>query len=278
MKHLPIAKFQGAILGGQILPVSLQSTAYNQVAVDSEVAMNGGIESILRHGCVNLTDWLQSTTPVRREFVAVYVTLPIMLCHHDDRSQWQKAAVEIGRYWQLRGEVTATIYTLGYAIACCFAEGVEPQNFIDRLLADIPTLPSPLLEQLTYIKTSLAKQTSLHDVVETLMKSPDPIVTSFAIALYCWLTAIEDYDLTLRRALMANYQPNFTCALAGTLSGAYLSLTGIPSVRQISLPATNKSIALAQQLYGAWAGIYNPTNIDVRQVFAIGAKNSIQTR
>jgi hypothetical protein len=265
MKYLLVAKFQGALLGCQVAPISRRVTVPNQLFLDSTSALSGGAESIIRSGRVNLDDWFVAATPVRHESVAVVATLPLM-------------AIAIGRYWQLRAEVTASIFTIGYFISHAVREDLDPLTVISRLLADVPSLPPQLSEQLVYINDRASKSASLHQVVEDLMQSPDPIVTGTILAIYSWLTTPDCYDLTLRRSLAANYHPNFTCAVAGMLSGSYLSLTGINIDRTIVAPQSERWMMLGQQLYGTWAGVYDPNHIDHRQISAIGSANSIQRR
>jgi hypothetical protein len=278
MKYLLVAKFQGALLGCQVAPISRRVTVPNQLFLDSTSALSGGAESIIRSGRVNLDDWFVAATPVRHESVAVVATLPLMLVCHDNWREWQDMAIAIGRYWQLRAEVTASIFTIGYFISHAVREDLDPLTVISRLLADVPSLPPQLSEQLVYINDRASKSASLHQVVEDLMQSPDPIVTGTILAIYSWLTTPDCYDLTLRRSLAANYHPNFTCAVAGMLSGSYLSLTGINIDRTIVAPQSERWMMLGQQLYGTWAGVYDPNHIDHRQISAIGSANSIQRR
>lgn len=136
-----------------------------------------------------------------------------------------------------------------------------------------------------------AKQT--HQRVDSSLMA---MATSFSLAFYSFLSTPQDFRLTVIRAAQLNFQPQVVCALAGALSGAYNSLTGIPTTWQTKLSCTEQAqssslltklwgvnseelLQLGDQLLAAWAGVYRPTQFSTsaNQV-SVAAPNVIRPR
>jgi hypothetical protein len=259
-----------------LLP-NFTQTVPNQLTIDSTQALSNGIESILRYGRVNPEEWLKSVAPIRDEGMAVVATIPLMLFHHENWEAWSQTALAISRYWQLRGEIVAILYTISNLISKSLTETLNPSTAIGETIDRLGNLP-PLVEtQLRYIDTKLEQPTSLHQIVSDLLPEADPIVTATTLAIYCWLSSVEDYNLTMMRSWHCNYQTNLTSGIAGLLSGSYLGSTGIPHHRSIAIPQRDCWLRQSQQLYDTWAGVYDPATMQTSKIAAIASPNLIQS-
>jgi len=200
-------------------------------------------------------------------------TLPVMLFFHEDLGKLQQQVCQAVRLWPVPLETQHGALAVAFAIAQILREQLNSCTLIPQIVNDLPGSASlrQALEQVHHLLKQGAgldrTQQSLN--LQTGITTTDVII---ALAFYCFLSTLENFRLTLTRALRTP-DPHLTVMLAGALSGAYNSSIGIPLEWWLapgyqSLPsslevATPKTLQLAIHLMAAWSGVYDPTNAPI---------------
>ncbi len=256
MQHLLLTRFQGALIGAQTIYLSPHQIAPNQLAIETQQALSGGIDSLIRCGRFDLQDWLQSTfTSTTDPRQAIVAMLPLILFFHDDRVKLREALVNVSHSWQLNWEACSSAVVLGYIISRSLTESLTPSTVISQLLDETSNLHPLIFQELGTIDRLLEQSSSLHQVTEKLIASEHPIITPTVLAIYCLLATPEDFGLAMLRARRSECDVRFTCALTGILAGAHNSLTGIPINGIIATQASEQWMSGAEGLLASWAGI-----------------------
>ena len=257
MQHLLLTRFQGALIGAHTIYLTPHQIAPNQLAIEAEPALRGGIDSLIRCGRFDLQDWLQSTfTTTTDPRQAIVTLLPLMLFFHDDRVKLREALVTVSHSWQLDWEACSSAVVLGYIISRSLTESLTPSTIIAQLLAETSNLHPQIFQELGTIDRLLEQSSSLHRVTEKLIASEHLIITPTVLAIYCLLATPEDFGLAMLRARRSGEDDvRFTCALTGILAGAQNSLTGIPINGVIATRSSAQWLSDAEGLLAAWAGI-----------------------
>jgi len=208
-------------------------------------------------------------------------TLPIALFYHDDFTRQREALTQVFDAVSLDegGQRWATIYA--YSVAQAVKGQLQPTTFISQALAYLRVTESsvtatfaPAIEQLQWIQTCQANAASS----STLLKGFNPTMPTdrtLAIALAVFLQTPDDIRLAMARSAQATklHPENRSAqsedlqtlgALLGILTGAYTSSIGVPAswLAQAAEQNEFRQIqTLAGQLYAAWCGSYEPTQI-----------------
>ncbi len=256
MKHLLLTRFQGALIGGNIIYHDRHQIAPNQLVTDTMPALERGINSLIDRGKFDPQDWSQQ---IFGELVdphrAIVAMLPLMLFFHDDRIKLRETLIEISHGWQLDWETCSSAVTIGYIISRSLTESIEPRTIITQLLDEMTNLHPRIFQELSTIERLLDRSSSLHRVAQRLATTAHPIVTPTLLAIYCFLSTPEDFSLATRRADRLNDRSQLTQALTGILAGAHNGLTEIPLNGYVATPERLQWVALAQNLLSVWAGV-----------------------
>jgi hypothetical protein len=256
MKHLLLTRFQGALIGGNIIYINSQQIAINQLILDLTPSLFSGIDSLVRYGKFDRQDWIENifTNPPSGDR-AILAMLPSILFFHDDRVKLREILIDISHGWQLDWETCSSAVAIGYIISRSLTESLQPQTIIERLLDETINLHPLLFQGLSTLDRLIDGSYSLHRVIQKLSISSHPIVRSTLIAIYCFLSTPEDLSLSLRRAYRIDDSSHLICAIAGMLSGAHNSLIGIPLNGYLATQERDQWLSSAAKLLDAWAGI-----------------------
>lgn len=258
MKHLLLARFQGALMGGNIVYIGSHQIAPNQLMIDTTPALITGITSLIDHHRFDPQAWakniqLDISSPDR----AIVAMLPLMLFFHDDRAKLRETLIDVSHSWGLDWETCSSAVTIGYIISRSLTESFNPRTIIPQLLDQVINLHPDLYQSLSWIDRLLAEANSLYQVTEKLTTTPHPIITPTVLAIYCLLSTPEDFGLATRRANQIDYEHQLTCALTGILTGTHNSLVGIPLHGDLATQERDRWLLAADNLLSAWAGVYH---------------------
>jgi hypothetical protein len=258
MKYLLLARFQGALIGGNIIYINQHQISPNQLIIDTTPALIAGITSLIHHHRFDPQDWAKNMQPdISSPDRAIIAMLPLMLFFHDDRVKLRETLIEISHSWELDWETCSSAVAIGYIISRSLTESFNPRTIIPQLLDQIINLHPDLYQSLSAIDRLLAQAHSLHQVTEKLTATRHPIITPTVLAIYCLLSTPEDFGLATRRADQIEYEHQLTCALTGILSGTHNSLAGIPLNGYLATQERDRWLLAAENLLSAWAGVYH---------------------
>jgi hypothetical protein len=250
MKHLLIARFQGTLIGGNTIYINPQQIAPNQLSIDATPAIMAGIDSLIRCGGFDEADWISSTSKAMqshykdRNSLAILAMTPLILFFHDDRVKLREIIISVSQCLHLEWETCSSAIAIGYIISRSITETFTPRSI--------------LAEQLT----------------------PDihPTISATAIAIYCFFSTPEDFNLSILRSYHSDADNQLTCAIAGILSGAYNSLTGIPINGDIATQKRAQWMEAAENLLNLWAGFSSASKLGGSLVVSIASPRVIQGR
>ena len=256
MKHLLLTRFQGALIGGNIIYLDRHQIAPNQLIIDTTPALERGINSLIDRGKFDPQDWSQQMFPEpAKPHQAIVKMLPLMLFFHDDRIKLRETLINVSHGWQLDWETCSSAVAIGYIISRSLTESFDSRTIITQLLDEMTNLHPLIFQELSTIERLLDRSSSLHRVAQRLATTAHPIIIPTLQAIYCFLSTPEDFSLATRRADRLDDRSQLTQALTGILAGAYNSLTEIPLNGYIATQERVQWLSLAQNLLSVWAGI-----------------------
>jgi hypothetical protein len=279
MKHLLLARFQGALLGGNTIYVNPHQMKPNQLMAQNLTTLYGGIESLIRCEGFSREDWLQSTvSTIEQPPQAMVTTLPLMLFFHDDRAQLADVLTQVHESWELDEITSSAILAIGYLLSQAITENLDPTTIIPEILAAL-VKPHPIVsEQLTTAHDLLDRYASLHQVRSAFKPPAHPMAIAIALASYCFLSMPEDFSLAIRLANQIKYQNQLICALTGILAGAHNSFTGIPLRVCLATQGREQLLRLSERLLAVWSGVYQSEHSHPLQISTVAAPSVIQRR
>jgi ADP-ribosylglycohydrolase len=284
MKHLLIARFQGTLIGGNTIYINPQQIAPNQLSIDATPAIMAGIDSLIRCGGFDEADWISSTSKAMqshykdRNSLAILAMTPLILFFHDDRVKLREIIISVSQCLHLEWETCSSAIAIGYIISRSITETFTPRSILAELAAEMTNLHPSLLQQLTIIEWALNRPTSLSQVSKQLTPDIHPTISATAIAIYCFFSTPEDFNLSILRSYHSDADNQLTCAIAGILSGAYNSLTGIPINGDIATQKRAQWMEAAENLLNLWAGFSSASKLGGSLVVSIASPRVIQGR
>jgi hypothetical protein len=290
MEHLLLTRFQGALIGGNIIYINPAQIAPNQLMIDVAPVLMSGITRLTDPGRFDPQAWAKNTfidipSPDR----LIVAMLPLMLFFHDDRTKLREILIDVSHAWQLDWETCSSAIAIGYIISRSLTESFNPSTIILQLLDEMSNLHPLLFQQLSTIlgtvvpfslgrgfanierlpvssgrllpaqrEHQLSSQSgSLHQIAQRLALTSHPIITPTVLAIYCLLSTPEDFGIATRRAYQLEDRSGFTCALTGMLAGAQNTLTGMPINGNLATQTRAQWLLAAENLLSAWAGVYH---------------------
>ena len=254
-----------------------------------------GTERLIQLGRFDLDDWhnaftkdlLAQDTINCNPTIAILATLPIALFYHESeiklRQNLQLALTAVG---QDDAMIRDGALAVGYAIALSLNEKINPATLIPQVITFLGE-PHQITQQLLQVQTLLNQQAGLERAIAVSRDATTPI----ALAFYCFLSSLEDFRLSTLRAAQTSYQPQLTTAIAGALSGAYNSISGIPINWRMALSRFEKQLAgwettevemlqISDALVAVWSGVYDQVThpTDSNSVAAIASPRVIKPR
>ncbi|NJO40115.1 MAG: ADP-ribosylglycohydrolase family protein [Cyanobacteria bacterium RU_5_0] len=293
------SRFRGALLGaalGEILGANYQNRIDAKLSTCWLEVEQWGFASVNQIGwgqlAIDTLDRLVQNQPVLAQDAILnqfetepplagwaIATLPIALFHHDDPDKLRFHLEQaIGKLPASASALGALI--VGYTLSLALREQFHPHSLIPRLQTDleIKSHHPRLAHQLNQVQTWMAQTVGITAVKSLLRDNPvDPVddLTPIALALYSFLSTPTEARLSILRAIQLQYQPPVTGAIAGALSGAYRSFTGLPlnwrrglgqfssafPLSQLwSLPSEADLLHYADRLWAVWSGAANPAD------------------
>ncbi|MBW4621402.1 MAG: ADP-ribosylglycohydrolase family protein [Cyanosarcina radialis HA8281-LM2] len=281
MRYSLLSRFQGALLGaflGEIYDSQLSPQSSPTVGVSSKIALLGA-ESLIRVGKLDIEDWVRNTGIPERSLSTAETAIaivPMAMFFHENRSLLLQQIKSAAIAWDRTAESVEGVLAVGYAIAKALTEKVQPAALIPQILADFPNSQSEAIEELAQVQELLVQKSSLEMATSKLCRGKKSETAAIAMGFYCFLSTPEDFPLSVRRAIRSSCQPRTTAAIAGTLSGAYNSLSGIP----LQWSLTSNQIdpqqigQIAARLLAVWSGVYDPSRSDRFPSLSVAAPRS----
>ncbi len=258
MQHLLLARFQGALIGGNIIYLNPQQIAPNQLTIDTAPLLRAGIASLIRCGGFNEQDWLASTSSVANHpDRAIVAMLPIMLFFHEDRAKLREVILNISRNWQLDWETCSCAVAIGCIIARSLVESCLPRAIIPQVLDEMTNLHPLLFQQLGTLDRLMEQSSSLAQTTQKFLTTEHPMIAETVLAIYCFLSSPADFSLALLRARQVKAKSPLICTLTGIFAGTHNSITSIPLNGLLATQDREQWLTAAKNLLDLWAGIYD---------------------
>ncbi len=295
MRYSLLSRFRGTLLGAALGDFASQGKKQSQQPTSWGKMAVWGAQSLIGQGKFDLADWRHLTEKFLEIDAnsadaptpgAIIATLPIVLFSHEYKAKLRQNLEQVVSIWQDEPELRDGALAVGYAIAQCLREKLNPATLIPKTLAFLGDSQTPLVQQLEQVQILLEENAGLELAHAQLCRNAQPQSTPIALGFYCFLSTLEDFRLSIARAARSGYQPPITCAITGALSGAYNSTVGIPAAWRLSWNQPNWGISsdaqlfqLADNLLAVWSGVYDAsTAIQVQQMSAVAAPRVIQPR
>lgn len=300
MRYSLSSRFRGTLLGAalgenfasHVNKQSPQVDGWDKMAVV-------GAESLIHLGRFDLDDWRalfcressNQDAMHRASTKAIIATLPIVLFYHDNEIKLRQNVQQMVAVWHDDPVIRDGALSLGYAIAKCLTEKLNPFDLIPQTIAFLGETQYQMAQQLAKVQTLLEQSAGLERAVTQLGQLAQPS-TPIALAFYCFLSTLEDLPLSVRRAARTGYQPEITSAITGALSGAYNSTAGIPISWRMALSRPDAKLAawgmtteaemlkLSDSLVAVWSGVYDQVThpTELTPVAAIAAPRVMRLR
>jgi hypothetical protein len=188
---------------------------------------------------------IQAQPPsVQTQFKLLPDLLPIALLYHDQPQQLQQmlraAQAASGLEDGLDSSESAAV--MGQIISLILRERFVASELIPQVIRDLDLpLQLPLVQELLQVQRWLSEPADLATVAQGLKAadSPDRLPDLLAVALYCFLSSPDNFQISLRRLQRLTYQAPDQApdgALAGVILGAISGLYG----GLLSLPMTGQ--------------------------------------
>ncbi|MBD2136825.1 ADP-ribosylglycohydrolase family protein [Anabaena sp. FACHB-1237] len=281
MRYSLVNRVRGAFLGavlGEKLGTS-NSGNLGKIAV-------AGTESLINSGKLDIDNWLLEARKINVELEdqlndnihshgqRIIGTLPLAIFYHENLGKMRENILELVKTWGCDAIVRDGSLVIGYAIAKCLNEKLVAEKLIPEIIDFLGETSTLIPEKLMIVDHLLRENTGL-EIVQSQIKSPEILTNNISLAIYTFLSTLEDFKLTVLRTSKNNYfpYPDITGAIAGALSGAYNSKISIPITWQTSLTSeklplwglnnVNQMLKLADTMIAVWSGCYH-VNQDIQ--------------
>jgi len=226
--------------------------------------------SLISLGRFDQQDWQkakqQELTNLENSYWAILATLPVALFFHENPIKLRHNLLLAAQIWQNDPVVRDGILAVGYAIAQSLTEKLTSISLISQTISFIGETSTDLPQQLLKVNNLLEDGAGLERVQAEFSKE-EKLSHSIGVAFYCFLSTIEDFRLSVLRALQNSHRSPEISAITGALSGAYNSAVGIPISWQVMLVQANSTegqvsssrrmVELADALVAVWSGVYD---------------------
>lgn len=284
MRYTPVSRFRGTLLGA-FLGGSLASGGkiQSQSCLDLGRMAILGTESLIALGKLDLDDWiarqqqkslhLAATDDISIEIIIA--TLPVALFFHENPIKLRQNLLRVLKIWEDDPVVRDGTLAVGYAISLALTEKLNPLTLIPQTISFIGETTTSIPEKLLTVQNLLEKGAGLSRVQVEFAREKK-LSNTIAIAIYCFLSTLEDFRLAVLRAThngnsqvqdATSLSSQATGAITGALSGAYNGMGGIPVNWQVLLLQKNspawelssfsEMLELTDAFVAVWSGVYN---------------------
>lgn len=280
MRYCLVSRVRGTFLGalvGENLFLAKRQKQF-QVSQSGEISSRWQTlatltsESLIELGRFDCRDWLKRQQQAgiilgESPSEVILATLPIALFFHENPLKLRQNLLEAVKVWQDEQLYQDWTLVVGYAIAQSLTQKLAPLTLIPQTVSFLEKTPTKVPQILLKLNNLLEEQVGL-ERIQTEFSREEKLSHAMAIALYCFLSTLEQFPLSVSRASWVNWLSPFISAITGALSGAYNSTAGIPVRWQLLVckpkssqwQRTNLSqvLKLADVLVATWSGVYNP--------------------
>jgi hypothetical protein len=271
MAYSLLNRFRGTFVG---VAIAENQMGFVDGSDRNSQIMKASAYSLIRSGGLNLRDWQSHCIPHESGATSLQAgllaLLPIILFYHEDEYwlfQQLKQAID---HWPELDSHASDIMVFGWAIA----HGITKKNDSESIIYSIQkrlenaenaeNIYDFIGENLPKINRLFAASASWETALSQLKMDNHPDSAAIYLALYCFLSTPEHFQLSIQRAARSQTQPLLTTLLTAALSGAYNSHAGIPMTWQLTesnqTPLQSRIIeqmTVADRLYATWLGIYH---------------------
>lgn len=255
--------FLGAVLGEKLATGNCSNLG--KIAVT-------GTQSLINLGTVDIDNWLleenNNSNNIQRNGQKIIAALPLAIFYHENLGKMRQSIIEMVNKWGWDDIVRDGSLVIGYAMAKCLNEKLVAEKLITEIRDFLGATSTLIPEKLMIVDHLLRENTGL-EIVQSQIKSPEILTNNISLAIYSFLSTLEDFKLTVLRTSKNNYlpYPDITGAMAGALSGAYNSKINIPITWQMSLASeklplwglknVDQMLKLADSMIAVWSGCYH---------------------
>lgn len=185
--------------------------------------------------------------------------LPVFLFFHEDLPKLRQNVHEVTRLWHRTTVSERDLLVVGYTLSQALLENLNPKTLISQLLtATSRSEDVHHLQRLQTIDTLIQQNIGLDAATQLILTVSDATTGDVAIALamYCFLSTVGDFRLSVLRAAQTGYQVPLVTALTGALSGAYNGTIAIPLEWRLPVTQQAEIQRLSAQLLAQWSGVY----------------------
>ncbi len=258
MRYSMISRFRGTLLGATLDENITKESQIKPISTAKVLSL--GTQSLTELGKFDYENWLEkllstNLTPLQ----AIIATLPLALFYHDNKIKLRSNLLLVSSIWQKEPIIQSSILALGYAIAQALTEKLLPQKLIPQILEFVDAPTTDLTDKLILVQTLLEQKAGLEKTIAQLASNSNQVTASVALGFYDFLSTPEDLHLSVKRSRRS---PFISSAIVGALSGAYNSVSSIPSSWQIGfvdLQANDQveMLQLSDYLLAVWSGVYD---------------------
>ncbi|EFA71243.1 hypothetical protein CEP10_07420 [Cylindrospermopsis raciborskii S07] len=269
---------------GIFLGMLLGETLTNQESVSlGEIAVSGS-QSLIKWGRLEIEEWwenYQNTTSTAG--IIVIAALPLAIFYHEDPDKFKQNLQQFLKLGNADPEERDNALAWGYVLIKCLTETLNTVTLIPETIDFLGNTTSPLPESLLKLNNLLKQQAGIVRVGAEF-NLQENISHNMALSLYCFLSSVEDFKLSLLRSNKQAQIFNCYCSmLTGVMSGAYNSVQGIPVNWKILLSLKpgmdnlSEIEELTDNLVRLWSGAYN-VNIQLAPHSIFAAPHLIRPR
>lgn len=293
MGYSLLSRFRGIFVGVAIANSQVETVDQGDRAFSLMLA---SAESLIRCGGLNLSDWQKhcrkkENFPISLEYSWVAL-LPIALFYHEDEFRLAQQLKQVISLWPEIESRESDLMALGWAISHVIKQKTEASTTIPHIFERLESWkkndPPVFGQNLEKINRLLGEYASLETAMVRLKINDDPDSAAIALALYCFLSTAENFQISVQRAARTQPQPHLTALLTGAFSGAYNGWAAIPITWYLSESTTAigqsqiiQLLTVADRLFASWLGIYHMAkdlekNSVKPEMMAIGAPNVLR--
>ncbi len=258
MRYSINSRFRGSLVGATLgekisQPGKIKPSSIAKVIVP-------GAQSLVELGSFDYQSWSKMLLPLKlTPLQAIIATLPLALFYHDNNIKLRQNLLAVAKIWENEPIIQEGILALGYAIAIILTEKLVANKLIAQIVAFIDTPSTDLSDTLIQVLGLLDQKAGIEKTISQINPDRDRISKSIALGFYYFLSTLEDFKLSINRSI----QSPLSSTIVGALSGAYNSISNIPSNWQttINLQATTQieMLQLSDSLVAVWSGAYDST-------------------
>lgn len=240
-------------------PVKLDSFQFCQEICAGQLFICSGVPPILKH-----------KRDDERVQLSSGIAIPVGLFFHENPTRLRQQIKELTTTQIIHPDYQTQAFIVALAIATVLQAQQPPMTLMSLLNGALDAEPMFLRQQLEQVQDLLNEGASLDRALNQLGSAPtneiEAIDTAIAIAGFCFLSTVEDFRLSVLRAVQTSHLVQLTTMLTGALAGAYNGKLGISAIEQLSTPTLSRSLyqqtdtlagKAARQLWACWSGSYD---------------------